>query len=62
LTDPSAVQRFDWDARTVARLTHSSLIAVHDVGVDNGVPYLVMDLVEGHNLTRCSPPRPLARR
>ena len=43
---PMAVERFDREGRAVARLAHPNIVAVHDVGVDDG-PYLVMELVEG---------------
>jgi eukaryotic-like serine/threonine-protein kinase len=45
--DPSTLARFDREARTVARLAHPNIVTVHDVGVDGGVPYLVMELVDG---------------
>ncbi|MFG2044048.1 protein kinase [Dactylosporangium sp. NPDC048998] len=48
--DPSLPKRFEREARTVARLSHPSIVAVHDVGVDDGTPYLVMELVQGHSL------------
>jgi serine/threonine-protein kinase len=48
--DPSVPERFEREARTAARLSHPSIVAVHDVGVDNGTPYLVMELVQGHSL------------
>ena len=49
-TEPHAVRRFDQEARTAGRLTHPHIVAVHDVGVDNDLPYLVMELVEGLSL------------
>ncbi len=55
--DPSARDRFDREARTVARLSHPNIVAVHDVGTDAGSPaggaevsYLVMELVQGGSL------------
>jgi serine/threonine-protein kinase len=50
LSDPSALAQFDREARTVAQLTHPNVVTVHDVGVDDGVGYLVMELVAGHSL------------
>lgn len=50
LADPTAAQRFDREARTVARLAHPNVVAVHDVGRDGGVAYLVMELVDGDSL------------
>lgn len=40
-------QRFDNEARTMAKLTHPNIVTVHDVGVDGDRPYIVMELVEG---------------
>jgi len=47
---PMAIQRFDREARAVARLAHPNIVAVHDVGTDGGHPYLVMELVEGSSV------------
>jgi eukaryotic-like serine/threonine-protein kinase len=44
------LQRFDREARTAGRLTHPNIVAVHDMGRDNGVPYLVMELIDGTSL------------
>jgi eukaryotic-like serine/threonine-protein kinase len=48
--DPAMLQRFDREARTAGGLTHPNIVAVHDVGTDNGVPYLVMELIDGTSL------------
>ncbi|MEV4134058.1 protein kinase [Dactylosporangium sp. NPDC049742] len=48
--DPSIPERFEREAHTAARLSHPSIVAVYDVGVDGGTPYLVMELVQGHSL------------
>ncbi len=50
LEDPTVVARFDREARAVARLTHPSIVSVYDVGVDDDMPYLVMELVHGQSL------------
>ncbi|MEV0895995.1 serine/threonine-protein kinase [Actinoplanes sp. NPDC049802] len=50
LADPSVPARFEREARTVAGLTHPNIVTLHDVGADRGVPYLVMELVEGRSL------------
>jgi serine/threonine-protein kinase len=50
LDDPSAVERFDREARTVARLTHPNIVAIHDFGSDGADSYLVMELVEGRSV------------
>src|SRR5262245_4915325 len=48
--DPAAAQRFDREARVVARLAHPNVVAVYDVGRDRGMAYLVMELVDGGSL------------
>ncbi|WP_432984146.1 protein kinase domain-containing protein [Dactylosporangium sp. CA-233914] len=48
--DPSLAERFKREAHTAARLSHPSIVAVYDVGVDDRTPYLVMELVQGHSL------------
>ena len=47
LRDPTALERFDREARTAARLAHPNIVAVYDVGVDKDSRYLVMELVAG---------------
>lgn len=48
--DPAFLARFELEARSVARLSHAALVAVHDQGSDNGHVFLVMELVEGGTL------------
>jgi serine/threonine protein kinase len=50
LTLPMAIQRFDREARAVARLAHPNIVALHDVGVEDGRPFLVMELVDGRSV------------
>ena len=38
--DPVACERFLREARTAAKLHHPHIIAVHDVGVHNGTPFM----------------------
>jgi serine/threonine protein kinase len=50
-TDEKALRRFDAEAKTVGNLSSPYLIQVHDYGVtDSGIPYLVLDYIEGTNL------------
>jgi serine/threonine protein kinase len=48
--DPEWQQRFLREARAVAALNHPNILTVHDVGIDNGTPYFVTELVEGETL------------
>jgi serine/threonine-protein kinase len=51
LKDPHAVARFYQEARAVASLEHENVVAVTDFGVsDAGVPFLVMEYLEGLTL------------
>jgi eukaryotic-like serine/threonine-protein kinase len=49
-----ARNRFLREARVVGKLSHPSIITVHDIGVDETTqtPYLVMELVEGQSLEK----------
>jgi putative two-component system response regulator len=44
-------ERFQQEARSVARLKHPNILNVFDYGQENGVTYLVLELVEGGTLT-----------
>lgn len=58
------VQRFVIEARAASRLAHPHVVAVHDIGVEQSMPFLAMDLLEGHDLfTLCNkhPDLPLDR-
>jgi eukaryotic-like serine/threonine-protein kinase len=48
--DPSFLVRVSRESRVVARLRHPNIVTVHDVGVDDAVAYLVMELVPGGDL------------
>jgi eukaryotic-like serine/threonine-protein kinase len=48
--DPRATRRFVREARATAKLTHPNVTRVYDFGRDGGVPYLVMELLEGDTL------------
>ncbi len=54
--DPDLAERFRREARTLARLSHQNVVAVHDFGEFSeppelaGRPYLVMELVDGVSL------------
>jgi serine/threonine protein kinase len=44
-------QRFLREARLAARLSHPNIVAVYDVGEDEGRPFIVMEYVEGEPLS-----------
>ncbi len=55
---PAFVSRFRQEARVMARLQHPRIVAVHDVGEDEGLPYLVMEHVPGPALAAILPLSP----
>ncbi|MFE2346896.1 protein kinase domain-containing protein [Kitasatospora cineracea] len=50
--DPRFAERFAREARSAALLAHPRIVTVFDSGVDQGSPYLVMELVHGATLGR----------
>jgi hypothetical protein len=48
--DREFVDRFEREAKALARLSHPSIVSVHDCGVEGGTPYLSMELVDGESL------------
>ena len=54
LAQGEARQRFIQEARVVGRLSHPSIITLHDMGIDEAsqTPYLVMEFLEGQPLDK----------
>jgi eukaryotic-like serine/threonine-protein kinase len=48
--DPDRRRRFTNEAQAAAALNHPNILAVHDIGVDNGTPFLITELIDGHEL------------
>jgi TolB-like protein/Tfp pilus assembly protein PilF len=48
--DREALDRFSAETRAVAALSHPNIITIYDVGEVNGLPYAVMELLEGETL------------
>src|SRR5262245_57904199 len=53
-----ARERLLREARAAAALNHPGIVAVHDVGEHQGIPFFVMELVEGTDL-HAAPPKSL---
>jgi hypothetical protein len=63
--DPELRERFIREARSVARLRHPNIVVVHDVGEDDGRPFMAMEYIAGETLNhalRRTPSLPLVRR
>jgi hypothetical protein len=48
--DVERLRRFETEARAVAALNHPNILSIHDIGTDEGAPYLVSECLEGHSL------------
>ena len=49
-TDPGGRARFTHEARAIARLSHPRICALHEMGHQDGVDFLVMEYLEGETL------------
>jgi Tol biopolymer transport system component len=47
---PERRQRFSREARAISSLQHPNICALHDIGSEKGVDFLVMELLEGETL------------
>ena len=49
-TDDEFIRRFETEAQSAAKLVHPNIVSIFDVGVDNGIYYIVMELIQGKTL------------
>jgi serine/threonine protein kinase len=49
--DPDFVQRFLVEARATARCTHENIVTIYEVGEHAGLPYMVLEYLEGKTLS-----------
>lgn len=48
--DSEFVKRFKAEAQSAASLTHPNIVSVYDVGEENGINYIIMELLDGDTL------------
>jgi serine/threonine protein kinase len=48
-TDIDRMKRFEQEARAVAALNHPNVLSIFDIGIHEGEPYLVSELLEGES-------------
>lgn len=61
-SDEDRLHRFEHEARLLSTLNHPNLLGVYDVGSQDGVRFLVSELLEGESLRQCLQEGPLTAR
>ena len=48
--DSERLRRFEQEARAAGVLNHPNILAIYDVGTEDGTPYVISELLEGETL------------
>jgi len=48
--DPERIARFEREAKAVGKLDHPNILAVHELGIHQGAPFIVTELLDGQSL------------
>jgi serine/threonine-protein kinase len=60
--DALRLNRFEQEARAASSLNHPHIVTIHEVGQEQGVPFIVMELVHGRTLRDLLVGRPILNR
>src|SRR5262245_30055927 len=61
-SDAERLKRFEREARSASSLNHPNIVTIYDIGAENGVSYIAMELVMGTPLRSVMLPSPLPMR
>jgi len=50
--DPNLLQRFYREAQSAGGLQHPNIVTIYDMGDENNVPYIAMELIDGDSLEK----------
>jgi hypothetical protein len=60
--DPDRLRRFELEARSAAALSHPNIVSIYDIGMYEGSPYIVSELLQGETLRQRLSRGPLSLR
>ena len=61
-SDSDRLKRFEQEVRATSALNHPNILTVYDIGMNNGSPYIVAELLEGEELRQRLDEGPIALR